>query len=132
MTGLTNNLAFISYRRADAQQAAQGLYAQLRSSFGPSHVFMDVNTIPTGTQWPDRIKSALEDATVMLVVIGPNWLTSADKYGRRRLDHKNDWVRKEIAFGIKKGIPLIPVLISGTKVPDKEGLPTSLVNLLRY
>ena len=126
------NLAFISYRRDDAQQAAQGLYAQLRSSFGASRVFMDVNTIPTGTQWPDRIKSALEDATIMLVVIGPNWLTAAYRYGRRRLEHKADWVRREIAFGIEKGIPMIPVFVSGAKIPEKEGLPTSLANLLRY
>lgn len=127
-----NHLAFISYRRDDSQEASQGLYAQLRIRFGPSRFFMDVNTISPGSQWPERITNSLQAATVMIVVIGQKWLITADKYGRRRLDQKDDWVRREIATGITKGIPLIPVLISNASLPDIEGLPNNLKPILTY
>jgi len=108
-------LAFISYRRADASQAAQGLHVQLRDRFGPSRIFMDVGAISVGDVWPDRLRRALEKATVLLVVIGPGWLTAADRFGRRRLDQPVDWVRSEILYAIesrKRIFPLLGVPIS--------------------
>ncbi len=52
-------LAFISYRREDTGLVAQGLYLQLKGRFGPGQLFMDVNSVPTGSQWPERVKDKL-------------------------------------------------------------------------
>lgn len=122
-------LAFISYRRGDTQDAAIGLYLQLRNRFGASQIFMDTNTITAGSKWPARIQQALDKTSVMIVVIGQRWLTASDEYGRRRLDQGSDWVRKEIRWGIEKELLLIPVLISDAKMPNIKGLPNSLKEL---
>ena len=127
-----DKLAFISYRRTDSLAATRGLAEQLRTSFGFSHVFID-NTISFGEKWPDRIEKALAKANVLLAIIGPNWLTASDQYGRRRLDLKSDWVRREIQTAIETGIPIVPVLLQGGKLPDNpEALPDPLIPLLSY
>ncbi len=59
-------LAFISYRRTDASLASQALHVQLRERFGPSRVFMDVGSIAVGDRWPDRLRRAVDSATVVL------------------------------------------------------------------
>ena len=122
--------AFISYRRSDTTQAVQGLWAQLRARFGQNNVFMDVSGIDPGTRWPDRLRAALKDASIVLAVIGPNWLTAADEYGRRRLDMDDDWVRNELLHAIQGGKPILPVRVAGAAMPPKAGVPPDLLPLL--
>ena len=126
----TQPLAFISYRRTDASQAAQGLHVQLRDRFGPSRIFMDVGAISVGDVWPDRLRRALEEATVLLVVIGPGWLAAADRFGRRRLDQPADWVRREILCAIESRKRIFPLLVGNAGEPETEGLPHELQPLL--
>lgn len=127
-----SKLIFISYRRADSLPASRGLAEQLRAIFGFNQVFID-ETIDPGQKWPDRIERSLFKSTVVLVVIGPNWLTIADKYGRRRLDAEDDWVRCEIQTAIQSGIATIPVLVGGASLPDDPtALPSSLSSLLDH
>jgi len=124
--------AFISYRRSDSAQAVQGLWFQLRNRFGHSGVFMDVSGIEGGSKWTDRLRAELSRAHIVLAIIGPRWLTAADDYGRRRLDLKDDWVRKELLHAIDQGTPILPVLVAGGTLPDKEGLPSKLLPLLAH
>jgi hypothetical protein len=109
-------LAFISYRRDDAGSEAQGLYLQLKGRFGSGQLFMDVNSVPVGSPWPQRVKDKLLKATVVLAMIGPGWLTASDQYGRRRLDFPDDWVHLELATALVRGTPIIPVVV-GHKFP---------------
>lgn len=126
-------IAFINYRRSDAAQAAQGLYAQLRARFGPTHVFLDVGAILPGALWPNRLREALDDADVVLSIIGPRWLTAANEYGQRRLDNSDDWVRNELAYTIKQQKPIIPLLVAGaTKLPPTQALPAAIRELLDH
>jgi len=123
-------IAFISYRRSDAPQAAQGLHVQLRARFGPGRIFMDVGAISPGDAWPDRLRHALDKATVLLAVIGPSWLAAADPFGRRRLDQPGDWVRNEILSAIRSGKPIVPLLTGASaELPPEEGLPPELLPL---
>lgn len=124
---------FISYRRSDAQQASLGLYFQLRSRLGSKGVFMDRSGIAAGDVWPQRLRRALEEATVVLAVIGPGWLTAADQYGRRRIDMADDWVRTEILHALESGKPIVPLLVSPvTDMPPAEGLPGKLISMRRH
>jgi pterin-4a-carbinolamine dehydratase len=123
-------LVFISYRRTDSQQAAIGLYVQLRARIGPGAVFMDRSGISGGQIWPERLRESIHGATVVLALIGPGWLRSADEYGRRRLDNPEDWVRIELAAAINSGRPIIPILLgSSTTMPPVEALPRALERL---
>ena len=69
----------------------------------------------------------------MLALIGPEWLRSADEYGRRRLDTADDWVRNELSIAIESGKPIIPVLLDPVKgMPPAEALPAALAALSSY
>ncbi|HMO48495.1 MAG TPA: hypothetical protein PKB14_21030 [Rubrivivax sp.] len=62
----------------------------------------------------------------MLAVIGPRWLELRDAQGRRRLDDAQDTVRREIEAALAAGLPVIPVLVEGARMPAAEVLPASL------
>jgi pterin-4a-carbinolamine dehydratase len=122
-----NNLIFISYRRDDTALVARALAETLRYRFGANRIFLDEDSIREGGTWSERLKVAVTRANVVLALIGPNWLTTSDKYGRRRLDIEEDWVRKELMITRSQGVEVLPVLIGeGTSPPPKEGLPDAL------
>lgn len=123
-------LAFINYRRDDASQAAQALYAQLEMRFGQTSIFLDVSSIKPGEIWPERLKKSLKLSSVLLVVIGPKWLSAHDDFFQRKIDCENDWVRNEIYFALTNNIPIIPVQVDGANLPASEALPSSLRKLL--
>src|SRR4249919_2952657 len=125
-----SGLAFISYRRSDVGPLAQVLYLQLRSRFGSGQLFMDVNSIQAGSRWPARIKSQLDRASVMLALMGSDWLTASDEFGRRRLDDPADWVRLELTSALQRRVPVVPVVIrSAVSVPPQQALPGALARL---
>ena len=62
-------------------------------------------------------------------VIGPEWLNAKDEAGASRLNNPGDFVRIETASALKRGIPVIPVLVRGAKMPSAEQLPDDLKEL---
>jgi len=66
---------------------------------------------------------------VLLAVIGPDWLDVRDEKGNRRLENPDDFVRIEIGTALKRGIPVIPILLEGTRVPKADQLPDDLKEL---
>lgn len=126
-------LAFISYRRKDTGPQAQGLYLQLKSRFGSGQLFMDVNSVPVGSPWPPRVQEKLQKATVILAIIGPDWLTASDEYGRRRLDARKDWVRLELRTALAQGNNIINVLVGhDVHLPPRDALPSELKKLVTF
>jgi formylglycine-generating enzyme required for sulfatase activity len=124
---------FISYRRADSRAHTGRIYDHLVAKFGKDNVFMDVDNIPPGADFPVYIQQWIDKAHVMLVVIGRQWLTVADEVGGRRLDDSGDFVRQEIEMGLNRGeaLRVIPVLVDNALMPDEKDLPLSLKNLAR-
>jgi hypothetical protein len=121
---------FISYRREDTGLAMPLLCGALKNAFGSATVFMDVDTIRVGSQWPRQIDLALDAADVLLVAMGPSWLNAGDK--RRRLDQEADWVRNEIAKSIRRKIRIIPLLVAGAVLPGPKELPACLAKLANF
>jgi preprotein translocase subunit Sec63 len=64
-----------------------------------------------------------------LALIGQEWLHTKDATGRRRLDDETDFVRLELALALQRDIPVIPVLVRGTKMPLADQLPEDLKEL---
>jgi pterin-4a-carbinolamine dehydratase len=122
---------FISYRRQDSAAAARWMYSSLQRTFGTDSVFMDTESIRMSDEWSDRIEEALKRATLLIAVIGPQWLRIADEFGRRRIDREDDWVRNEIARGLDSRVRLMPVLLSRTPLPEREALPPPLQRLVQ-
>ncbi len=122
---------FISYRRDDSRHAAGRLGDDLAAAFGPARIFRDVESIDPGVDFEVALEQALKGCAVMLVVIGPRWLSITDKDGRRRLDQPGDWIRTEVARALARQVRLIPVMLEDTPLPDAALLPEDLRPLVR-
>jgi TIR domain len=121
---------FISYRREDSQHFAGRLHERLGTEFGNDNLFMDVDTMPFGVDFVEELRKAVAKCNVLLAIIGPKWLDAKDDDGRRRLDKTSDFVRTEIGAALKRNIPVVPILVDGTKVPDADLLPKDLRSLV--
>jgi hypothetical protein len=122
---------FLCYRRQDTQGHTGRLRDRLVTIYGKDAVFMDVDDVPYGVDFVHYIEGTLSRCAVMVVLIGPAWLTSADRKGRRRLDRQDDLVRGEIAAALRGRIPVIPVLVEDASIPDAEDLPDDIRALTR-
>jgi hypothetical protein len=122
---------FISYRREDSAGWAGRLFDGLAAAFGAEAVFLDVTDIGAGTDFARQLEASLEQSALLLAVIGPNWLTVSHSAGGRRLDDERDFIRLELATALRRGIPLIPVLVGGARMPAPDELPPALQELAR-
>lgn len=119
---------FVSYRREDSAHFSGRLLDFLEMRFGSDAVFIDVQSIPAGTDFWDHIKEILGQCAVVLVVIGPRWLELLKKRGRGWFGglKKKDFVAQEIAAAIELAVPIIPVMFDNTPVPREADLPRPL------
>jgi hypothetical protein len=120
---------FVSYRRGDSEGQARALSLELVRLLGKDSVFMDVDSIALGRDFRQVVQERLGSCDVMLALIGPEWLDAKDGAGQRRLDTPTDFVRQELAAALKRNIPVIPVLLQGTQMPQPERLPDDLKDL---
>jgi hypothetical protein len=120
---------FISYRRSDSEDIAGRIYDRLVGHFGKASIFFDVDTIPFGIDFRDFLKDEVQQCQVLIAIIGPQWLTTQDVDGLRRIDNTADWVRIEIESALARNIPVIPLLVGKARLPRPDELPPSLQNL---
>jgi TIR domain len=120
---------FISYRRADSAGYSGRVHDRLRREFGRNLLFMDVDSIPLGTNFIKVLGEEIAKCDALLAVIGPGWLDARDANGPRRLENPDDPVRVEIGTALKRGIRVIPILLEGTQVPKADQLPDDLKEL---
>ena len=122
---------FISYRQADAKAWAISLRDDLAEVFGADQVYLDKDTQHAGN-WREQIQRALDRCKVVLVVIGPRWLTIADEQNRPRIHLADDVHRQEIAFALSRSdLTVIPVLVDEAPLPRAEQLPAGLAKRCR-
>lgn len=122
---------FLSYRRQDSQSATGRLADHLEARFGAARVFRDHESIVAGEDFADAIRRSVEAATVLLVIVGPRWLSAADAAGRRRLDDPQDFVRLEVELALAGDVAVVPVLVEDATMPAAHDLPPSLAEFSR-
>lgn len=122
-------MLFISYRRDDTAGRAGRLFDHLVEKFGRAQVFMDIESVRRGENFERALEEALARCDALLALIGPSW-ASLKREGRPRLEFDDDWVRKEIARSLRRGIPVTPVLLGNSKLPKREAIPSDLHPLL--
>jgi len=120
---------FISYRRSDAAPYAGRLRDSLSNHVDRDRVFMDIDTISGGVDFRDAIEKAIASAQAMLVVIGPQWVQATDEDGQERIRSASDFVRMEVALGLRSEIRVVPVLVGGAAMPSRDELPEDLQGL---
>ena len=122
---------FISYRRDDSGGHVGRLYDALVARFGSQRLFFDIDHIGVGQDFVQVLDDAVTRCSVLLVVMGKRWVGLGDG-GARRIDDPGDFVRMEVAAGLKReGLRLIPVLVHGATMPSAESLPEDLRGLTR-
>lgn len=103
---------FVSYTReagpADARRLAGDLQAQLGTE-----------PIPGVAEHPDQ--QSLDQAEVLLGVIGPGWLATAD-----------DPFATQVGAALSRRIPVIPILTHNAELPGRDALPDHLKPLLDH
>ena len=114
---------FINYRNADDPLGAASIRERLVLCFGQENVFRDADSLLPGGHYPTDIRAALWNASVVVAVIGPRWLTLTDETSVRHIDRERDWVRQELATAFTQGIPVLPVLLKDT--PADAVMPTA-------
>lgn len=127
---MASHRIFICYRRDDSAAYADRLSDQLSDRFGADEVFMDLG-MPLGVDFVAHLETMVSACSVMLVVIGPAWLTAIGENGTRRLDDDDDYVRFEIVTGFERGVTLIPILVNSAPMPRPRDLPAALAGLAR-
>lgn len=133
MTTENRKLIFINYRGADQIWAVEAVYARMTDTFGAQVVFKAGNSIRAGQDFPPQLRRHAASCPVMLVCIGPGWLTAGGPEGRA-LDRRDDWVRKEIKLSLKAGNHLVPLLIGNhdqVSIPRPEQVPKAIRDLVR-
>jgi hypothetical protein len=120
---------FICYRRDDSAPWAGRVYDSLTREWGEDVVFMDVDTIAPGEDFRTVIAETVARSDVVLVVIGPDWLSATDATGARRLEDEGDIHRTEVVSALGSDARVIPVLVGGASMPKVADLPDPLKEL---
>jgi hypothetical protein len=123
---------FVSYRRADSTSFALRIVDRLSLELGKGHVFIDVEELQAGDEFPKELSKTLARANACVVVIGPQWCSITGADGRRRLDDPADYVLREIRLALDRHALIIPVLVDGARMPSEEELPAEIRELARF
>lgn len=120
---------FISYRRSDAPYATGTINDRLRQEFGEESIFTDVDNIPLGVDFRAHLDQKVSQCSILLAVIGQDWLSAKNDQGELRLQDPADFVRLEIESALERDILVIPLLVDNVTVPSAGDLPESLKDL---
>lgn len=117
---------FISYRRSDNADFVEHIRSWFGWRYGRADVFMDFDSIPAGTQFPDHIRQEIKRRDAVLAIIGPDWVKAI----RENPFDENDWVRIELREALESNKLVVPICIKGAPMPRAEDLPKELRGLL--
>lgn len=120
---------FISYRRIDSADATGRIYDRLIAQFGRDQVFKDVDAMPAGADFREYLDKTIAQCEVFLAVIGKKWMRGASKGNSFLATPLEDYVCIEIEWALNHGVPIIPVLVHGIKMPPANKLTTSIKDL---
>jgi len=116
---------FLCYRKTDAEATVHRMHEFLTGSFGLDKVFMD-SSIRPGMNWRKVLDDRIRKCGVLLVVVGPNWLSPVAPEGISRLHDKNDYVRLEIEIALSRRVPILPVYLDSTPPLQIGQLPETI------
>jgi hypothetical protein len=116
---------FISYRRADSQYVTDSIYEHMARHFGADNVFLDVGSIPFGVDFRKYLHERIDQADIVLVIIGPDWARLMAERGAEI----SDFVRIEVEYSLLREKLVVPVLVMGATMPDFSQLPEAIRSL---
>jgi hypothetical protein len=121
---------FLSYRRDDSAGQTGRLKDILVEQLGDDCVFLDVDNIPLGANFVEKLTQEVSSCALVLVVIGGQWLSLRDAGGKRRIDNPRDPVRIEVVTALQGNISVVPILLDGMEMPPADSLPDDMKALV--
>jgi hypothetical protein len=115
----------ISYRRDDSMDITGRIFDRLSGRYGRDSVFRDIDSIPPGRDFREHIRTSLGDSDVLMVIVGPRWM-GGDRHGKPRIQSETDYVRTEVEIALNRNIPVIPLLVGGSEMPEPGDLPDNI------
>lgn len=123
---------FLSYRRQDTGPFALALRAELELRLDGVPIFLDISRIQGGDLWANVLDDALTKATILIALIGPNWIGEAEGQPSR-MESDDDWVRREVARALRHPSgAVLPVLVNDAPLPSRESLPEDLWRIREF
>ena len=120
---------FISYRRIDSAGHAGRIHDRLGDWFPDDELFRDVRSIDCGSNFPEELEIAIQEAKAVIVVIGPEWLQSLNQ---RASEPGVDFVRREISIALgrrkNRDAEIFPILVGSAEMPSLNDLVGDLVD----
>jgi len=118
---MSNKHIFISYRRDGGKFLARNVKEGLEKR--KFKVFMDIEDLKERKgPFPEKIYKAIDDSSDLVVILTPGSLD--------RCRNEGDWVRKEIAYGLKKEKNIVPVIERDFVWPNS--LPEEIEEIPNY
>jgi ABC-type phosphate transport system substrate-binding protein len=116
---------FISYRREDSAYITGRIYESIAARFGKDHVFIDVTSLRGGDDYRAQLEEVVRSSTIVLVVIGAQWLDLT----RQRRQDALDFARIEVEVALSRHAVVIPLLVQSATMPSEADLPSGLAQL---
>lgn len=117
-------MIFFCYRRHDVAHMTDRIAERLATRFGDEAIFKDVDSIQPGERWMDSIRRQLEQARVVVAIIGPGWEPAVDTA------EETDHVAIELREAFERELPMLPVLVDREAPPAAGELPEVMGRLL--
>lgn len=115
---------FISYRRNGGYQTAKHLYDLL--SRDGYRVSFDIDTLRNG-DFDTELLKRIDECTDFILILNEG---AFDRTLDPQFDPRKDWLRNELAYALKRGKNIVPVMLSGfTEFPDN--LPADVARVQR-
>ncbi len=103
----------------DAAVIAARIHAHLAARHGDDGIYLDVADIPAGEGGPGTAGRVAE-VDGIVAVIDRSWMDG---------EEPNEGVVAELAPALRRGQPVVPVLVDGAEMPAAADLPPSLHSL---
>lgn len=114
---------FISYRTSDNADLVDLIATRIGAQYGEENVFLDLDKIQNYQRFEDVIREYIQQADVLLLIIGPKWL---DELQRRERDGDRDYVLLEVRTALDNGCFVAPLGIVSHNHPNLDAIPADI------
>jgi len=123
---------FICYRRDLNSGDAARISQDLRFYIADQSIFRDKDSVPAGLNYSTAISRSLSTCSVLLVIIGPKWLSENNVTDAHDNDSEINRVFRQIrsVLNRKNDNRIIPVLVGNATIPKLSELPENLADLV--
>ena len=122
---------FLSHYRDDAPMPVDRLREDLARRYGRDEVVEAPDRPVLGDDASSPIRERVSACDVLLVIIGPGWLSVLGRTRTLAADNSGDGVRMAVATALSAGLPIVPVQVQDAPELADDDLPDDLRDLAR-